>query len=374
MRLLQAVGDGRPGGGTTHVLQLIEQLGRDWRGEIHLVSQSGSYALERAAALGIESHGLDFMAGGRFNPRTWRGLRRLIRELEPDLIHVHGARAALPITAARARSGPALVYSVHGYHFPAKAGGARSLAMLAERWCSARAETTIFVCEHDRTLADHFGILKHCRHHPVIRNGVETESLPRRAADAGGPLVFAGRLVDQKNPIMLVEVLSLLRGEDVRLLVIGDGPLEAEMRARAEALGVLGRIEFRGALPHEAALEAIARGAVLLLPSLWEGLPIVLLEAMAIGVPVVASAVGGIPEVVEHEGTGLLVDRHVPERYAEAVRRLLHEPDLRARITTGARRLVAERFSWAAVRQAFLETYRQALRVRGAAGAPTARD
>jgi hypothetical protein len=157
VRLLQAVGDGRPGGGTTHVLQLIEELGRDWQGEMHLVSQSGSYALERAAALGIDSHGLDFMEGGRFNPRTWRGLRRLIRELEPDLIHAHGARAALPLTAARTGSGPALVYSVHGYHFPAKAGGVRSLALLAERWCSARAEATVFVCEHDPTASGFSG-------------------------------------------------------------------------------------------------------------------------------------------------------------------------------------------------------------------------
>ena len=310
------------------------------------------------------------MEGGRFNPRTWRGLRRLIRELEPDLIHAHGARAALPLTAARTGSGPALVYSVHGYHFPAKAGGVRSLALLAERWCSARAEATVFVCEHDRTLADRFGILGRCRHHRVIRNGIVTKGLPRRAADAGGPLVFAGRLVEQKNPTMLVEVLSQLRDENVRLLVIGDGPLGAAMRARAEALDLLDRIELCGALPHEAALEAIARGAVLLLPSLWEGLPIVLLEAMAIGVPVVASAVGGVPEVVEHEGTGLLVDRQAPERYAEAVRRLLQEPDLHAKITAGARRLVAEHFSWTAVRQAYLETYGEALRVRGSAASP----
>jgi glycosyltransferase involved in cell wall biosynthesis len=369
VRLLQAVADGRPGGGTTHVLQLIEQLGPDWRGEIHLVSQSGSYALERAAALGIKSHGLDFMESGRFNPRTWRGLRRLVQEVEPDLVHAHGARAALPFTAARTGGRPAFVYSVHGYHFPAKAGGVRSLAMLAERWCSAQAEATVFVCEHDRTLAERFGILDRCRHHRVIRNGIVTEGLPREAADASGPLVFAGRLVEQKNPTMLVEVLGLLRDEGVRLLVIGDGPLGAVMRARAEALDVLERIEFCGALPHEAALRALARGAVLLLPSLWEGLPLVLLEGMAIGVPVVASAVGGVPEVVEHGGTGLLVDRQAPERYAAAVRRLLHEPDLRAHVIAAARRRVAERFSWNAVRQAYLDIYREALQIRGSAAA-----
>jgi glycosyltransferase involved in cell wall biosynthesis len=365
VRLLQAVGDGRPGGGTTHVLQLIEQLRQDWPGDIHLVSQSGSYALDRATALGIEGHGLDFMEGGRFNLHTWRGLRRLVQELEPGLIHAHGARAALPITAARAGSGPALVYSVHGYHFPAKAGGVRALAMLAERWCSVRAEATVFVCEHDRMLAERFGILGRCRHHRVIRNGIVTEGLPRKGTDADGPLVFAGRLVEQKNPLILVEVLSQLREAGVRLLVIGDGPLAGAMRERARALGVLDRIELCGALAHEAALEALARGAVLLLPSLWEGLPIVLLEAMAIGVPVVASAVGGVPEVVEHGATGLLVEGQAPEGYAKAVRRLLHEPGLHARIAADARRLVAERFSWAAVRQAYLETYRDALQARG---------
>jgi glycosyltransferase involved in cell wall biosynthesis len=74
--------------------------------------------------------------------------------------------------------------------------------------------------------------------------------------------------------------------------------------------------------------------------------------------------------VVEHEGTGLLVDRQAPELYAEAVRRLLHELDLHAKITAGARRLVAEHFSWTAVRQAYLETYGEALRVRGSAASP----
>jgi glycosyltransferase involved in cell wall biosynthesis len=82
-------------------------------------------------------------------------------------------------------------------------------------------------------------------------------------------------------------------------------------------------------------------------------------------VPVVASAVGGVPEVVEHGATGLLVEGQAPEGYAKAVRRLLHEPGLHARIAADARRLVAERFSWAAVRQAYLETYRDALQARG---------
>ncbi|MGH6945419.1 MAG: glycosyltransferase family 4 protein [Geminicoccaceae bacterium] len=361
MRLLQVLADGRPGGGTTHVLQLIEQLAPECEGDIHLVSENGSYALGRAAKMGIASHGLPFMEGGRFDPRTWRDLRRLVADLAPDLIHAHGARAALPLVFPWRRAGTPLIYTVHGYHFPPKQRGLRTLGRLAERWCSARADATVFVCEHDRRIAERHGILARCRRHQVIHNGIATEGLPA-AATRDDRLVFAGRLVEQKNPLMLVDVLDRLRPERVRLLVIGDGPLQAAMRRRASEMGVLGSIEFRGAVPHESALQALAGGGILVLPSLSEGLPLVVLEAMAIGLPVVAAGVGGVPEIIEHGETGLLVDRQAPESYAQSVRLLLRDPDLRAGLIARARRRVAECFSWAAAKHAYLELYRNILR------------
>jgi glycosyltransferase involved in cell wall biosynthesis len=360
VRVLEAVADGRPGGGTTQVLQLIAELVREPGCEVHLLSQTGSYALAAAAALGAGVHGLDFFGRGRLDFGVWRGAHRLVRQLRPDLVHAHGARAALPLAAPWRATPRPLVYSVHGYHFPSKPPGLRALGALAERWCSARAAATVFVCGHDRELAERHGILASCRRTEVIRNAIATEGLPA-ARPCGDRLVFAGRLVEEKDPLILVEVLVRLRAEHMRLLVIGDGPLREAMRARAARLGVVDRIEFRGALAHEATLEALAEGGILLLPSRSEGLPMVTLEAMAIGLPVVAAAVGGVPEIVVHGETGLLVERQTPQDYAETVRLLLRDRQLRDRLVRHARGRVAADFGWTAAKRAYLDLYRRLL-------------
>jgi glycosyltransferase involved in cell wall biosynthesis len=368
LRILEAVADGRPGGGTTQVLQLVAQLAREPGCEVHLLSQRGSYALAQAAALGAAVHGLDFFGRGRFSPSVWQGARRLLRRLRPDLVHAHGARAALPLAAPWCPAGRPLIYSVHGYHFPPKPPGIRALGALAERWCSARAAATVFVCEHDRRLAEGQGILAQCRSQ-VIPNAIPTEGLPT-APLAENRLVFAGRLVEQKNPLLLIDILDRLRAEEVRLLVIGEGPLREPMRERAAGLGLLDSIEFRGALPHVDTLNALAGGGILLLPSRWEGLPLVALEAMAIGLPVVAAAVGGVPEIIAHGETGLLVEQPTPEAHAAAVRLLLHDHQLCDRLVARARRRVAERFSWTAAKQGYLELYRRLLDGASTAGPP----
>ena len=355
MILLQAVADGRLGGGTTHVLQLIEALTAT--GEVHLVSQPGSPALAEAARLGAVTHGLDFFRA-RLDPGTWLGLRALLRRLRPALVHAHGARAGLPL-AALARP---LLYSVHGYHFVGKQGPLRRLALAAERFCAARADLTLFVCQHDRGLAEQAGILRRCRRHRVVPNGIDLAGLPpARGTPDGRTLGFLGRLEAVKNPLLALEVLAALRDDGHRLVVIGDGPLMGALRERAAALGLADRVELAGSLARPAALERLAGLDVLLVPSLWEGMPLAPLEAMAIGVPVIASRVGGLPEIIADGRTGVLIDGHDPRRYADAVRRLTDDAAWRAGIVACARADVAARFSWAAARRAYLELYREVL-------------
>jgi glycosyltransferase involved in cell wall biosynthesis len=359
VRVLEAVADGRTGGGTTHVLQLIEAVRARLPVEVHLVSQARSSALAEAARLGAIVHGLDFFPG-RLDPRVWFRLGDLIRRLRPALIHAHGARAGLPLASVAGRV--PLIYSVHGYHFVGKTWGWRRLALLAERRCSARADVTVFVSEHDRRLAATAGILERCGRHLVIPNAIDLSGLPRATGTPGGRcLGFLGRLEDVKNPLLALAVLDSLHAEDYRLVVIGDGPLLGEMRRRAAALGLADRVELVGSLSRADALQRLAALDVLLVPSLWEGLPLAPLEAMAIGVPVVASTVGGLPEIIDDGQSGVLIDGHDPGRYAAAVRRLTAAPALRAAIIERARAVVAERFAWTANRQLYLDLYAQAL-------------
>jgi len=357
MRLLEAVADGVPGGGTAHVLQLIAAVRERLPIEVHLVSQAGSPALAEARRLGAIVHGLDFFTS-RFDPRLWLRLRALVRRLRPALIHAHGARAGLPFTTI---AGQRVIYSVHGYHFVGKSWGARQLAVLAERRCSRRADLTLFVCASDRELAAESGILRHCRRERTIPNGIELDLPAAIGSPDGRCLGFLGRLVEQKNPLLLLDVLGVLRGEGHRLTVIGDGPLLAEMRQRAAALALIDRVEFVGSLPRAQALERLRAVDVLLLPSLWEGMPLAALEAMAMGVPVVASAVGGLKEVIEDGRSGCLIERRDPGRYAAAVRRLTADAARRAGVVARAREVVAERFTWAAAREIYLDLYREAL-------------
>jgi glycosyltransferase involved in cell wall biosynthesis len=360
--VLQAVADGRLGGGTTHVLQLIEALAADLPCELHLVSDTGSPALVEAARLGAVCHGIDFFTM-RLDPRISLRLGMLIRRLRPALVHAHGARAGLPL-AGLTRRAP-LFYSVHGYHFVGKRGAARRLAIAAERWCSARAARTLFVCQHDRRLAEEAGILG-CRSRcEVVPNGIDLAGLPAaRGAPGGRTFGFLGRLEEVKNPLLLLDLLAALEGEDHRLVVIGDGPLMAVMRSRAAALGLADRGDLAGSLARAQALERLAGLDVLVVPSLWEGMPLAPLEAMAIGVPVVASRVGGLPEIIVDGQTGLLIDGHDPASYARAVRRLTDGSALRGQIVERARADVARRFSWAVARQTYLELYREALALR----------
>lgn len=357
MIVLQAVADGRLGGGTTHVLQLIETVRRELPVEVHLVSQAGSPALAEAKRRGAVVHGLDFFAT-RLDPRLWWRLRRLVAGLRPALVHAHGARAALPMTRAASRC--KLLYSVHGYHFVGKRGILRQLAIRAERRCSASAELTVFVSEHDRALAMRFGILEPRSPCRLIRNAIDLAGLPAPQPPDPRALAFLGRLSPEKNPLTALDILHRLRDEGYRLVVIGDGPMMGAMRDRAAALDLQDRVQLRGGLPRPQALGELGRCGALLVPSRWEGLPLAPLEAMAMGVPVVAHAVGGIPEIVDHERTGFLVGGSDARLYADAIRRLA-DGDLRAGIVARAREAVAARFSWDGAERAYLDLYREAL-------------
>jgi glycosyltransferase involved in cell wall biosynthesis len=138
--------------------------------------------------------------------------------------------------------------------------------------------------------------------------------------------------------------MAALVGDGVRLIVVGGGELEAEVRGYAVACGVADRITFTGALGRREALAALASARVYLFPSLWEGLPIGPMEAMYYRIPIVASRVGGTDEVVADGASGFLIDDFDPVRYAGAVRRLLRDDRLHAAMAEAGRRRVESLF------------------------------
>jgi glycosyltransferase involved in cell wall biosynthesis len=167
-----------------------------------------------------------------------------------------------------------------------------------------------------------------------------------------GAVLTVGRLIPKKGIDVLLAALALLAGEhdELRAEVIGGGPLAADLEADARTLGIADRVTFRGPQPSTEVQAALARCSLFALPCRVapdgdrDGMPTVLLEAMARGVPAVSTAVAGIAEVVQDGRTGLLVAPDDPAALAGAILRLRRDPTLAGELGTRGRELVAERF------------------------------
>lgn len=195
-----------------------------------------------------------------------------------------------------------------------------------------------------------------------------TTSLPEpeprpTGRDGTGPVLFVGRLVERKGVAQALEAIARLGPDGPRLEIVGEGPERPALAELAKRLGVADRVVFRGRISAPELQASYARAAVCVLPSVQdargdtEGLGVVLLEAMNHGTPVVASRIGGIPDIVEDGVSGLLVPPADVDALAAAVRRVLSDPALARRLGEGGRRRLHERFSWRAIVQRWLDLY-----------------
>ena len=186
-----------------------------------------------------------------------------------------------------------------------------------------------------------------------VYNGLDLRRFPYCRDADGAPVIAAvGRLVEKKGFGDLLAAVALLRaaGRDLRLQLVGTGPLEQELRDHVVQLGLQDVVELLGALPQGRVKQVVSSATVFAAPCVVgadgnrDGLPTVLLEAMALGTPCVATPVTGIPEVLVDGRTGLLVPERSPAALADALGRLLDDRALRLRLAEQARALVEEHF------------------------------
>jgi glycosyltransferase involved in cell wall biosynthesis len=196
---------------------------------------------------------------------------------------------------------------------------------------------------------------------PVIPLGVDTGVFRPGDGEAAGEILYAGNLLRTKGVQYLIEAMPEVVREvpEAHLTVAGDGPDRAFFEALAARMGVADRVRFAGAVPFDRIAPFYRRCAVFCLPTLAEAFGVSLLQAMASGKPAVACGVGGVPEVVEDGGSGLLVPPRAPARLAEALIRLLRDADLRRSMGARGRRLCEERYDWEMVVDRMEEVYRQ---------------
>lgn len=190
----------------------------------------------------------------------------------------------------------------------------------------------------------------------VVRCGVSlTEFSPERRRPALTPpsIVCVGSLEPKKGHRHLLDACMRLcdAGVSFHCICVGGGPLRAALQRQALHVGVGDRVTFTGPLPRERVIELLATASVVVQPSVvtstgkMEGIPVSLMEALAMELPVVASAISGIPELIQHDVTGLLVPPADPEALAAAIRRLLADRDLAQRLGAAGRRHVAAHYA-----------------------------
>jgi len=256
--------------------------------------------------------------------------------------------AILPLAALAARPrGLPIVLTVHcsPTHTLRAHDGRTALVRGLGGWLERRTErrAAMTLVYTDR-LADRLARMPRCGPVQVMRRGIDAAAFAAPESGAfperpGRPrVVFLGRVVRAKGVDTLVEAAARLRTPGADVVIVGDGPDRTRIEALARGLGVADRVHVTGFVGHERVPSILASADLLVLPSRYEELGTVLVEAMHAGLPVVATRVGGIPEVVADGVTGLLVASADPSALAAAIDAVLSDPALAGRMRESARR------------------------------------
>ena len=335
IKVLQAIRQGMVGGGESHVLSLVNALDKDLFEPVVLSFTDGPM-ITRLEEMGIRHYVIPSLRP--FDVSCWMQVKSLIREEEIDIVHAHGSRAASNLFLPAKLSGRPLLYTIHGWSFhDDQPYLQKQLRVWSEMLLTKGTRANISVSASNRdTGVKHFPGFRST----VINNGIDLErfdpdvvltdvrkelNIPAHHTVVG----YIARITIQKDPITMVHAFKavLEQQKDITLLVVGEGDMQQEMADTAKMLGISDHVifsPFRADVPE--LLQAID---IYCLPSLWEGLPIGLLEAIAMRKAVIVTAVDGSKEIVTHGQNGLLVPARDPAQLAAAIIRLHMDLPLR---------------------------------------------
>ena len=373
-RVLHVLSGCTVGGCEQHVLALTSRFDRrryePWLAYFVAEPDAATPMAPLFRAAGVRT--VDLHARRRTDPAAFARLARLIRRGGFDLVHTHSFRTELGAAlATRALAGrPRLVRTVHNtddfYTRPRYRGLARAASRTMDRIIAISDAVAGFL-RRDAGLAGspieriYYGL-------DVAPYRPDVPPPSRRGPDARPTLGVLARLAPQKGHRVLFDAMPSIVAEvpSVQARIVGHEELSTvdELRAYAATRGISEHVSFEGFRADVPGL--LANLDVFVLPSLWEGFGLVLLEAMAAGRPVVASAVGPVPEIVVEGETGLLVPPGDPDALARAITRVLRDPDLAARLGRAGRARVEAHFGLDGMVAHTDDLYQQLLR-------PTAR-
>jgi glycosyltransferase involved in cell wall biosynthesis len=341
MNIMEVISGTRVNGAILHCLLLSRELAR--RGHrVTLVCRPGAWIASQAAAPRIEVVPSDLH---RWPTDELRRLALVVRRQRIDVIHTHTSRANFFGILLRWLSGTPSVATAHSHHIQLH-------WMFNDRVIAVSEATRRFQRRWNLVPAGRIETIHNfidCRRLAALPADARSQARRSLGIAADTPLVgVTGQIIRRKGLIHLVRALPKIAAgvPNVRLLVVGGrehGPYASSVRAAAERLGVADRITWTG--HRDDARELLAALDLFVLPSLEESVPLVILEAMALGLAVVASSVGGIPECVLPGRTGILAPPARSDALAGAVLELLGDSARRRRLGEAGRRRVQEQFA-----------------------------
>ncbi len=314
IRVLECIRQGQIGGGESHLLSLVENLDRSQFEPVVLSFTDGPMmqALDR---MNVNNHIIH--TEKPFDIGKWKTVKKFISDQHVDLIHAHGTRANSNVLWAARSLGIPVVYTVHGWSFhPDQHPFVRKIRIIGEKYLTSRTNINISVSHSNQQSGKKF---ISSFESVVINNGIDQKKFdPKKNypdirqelnIPAGKILVlFIARFTSHKQPLSLVKAFekALLKNPALHLLMVGDGDQKNEAldMIRQQSLEKnITMLPFRQDVP-----DILASADIFVLPSLWEGLPIGLLEAMSMGKAIIASKVDGTLEIIQNEQNGILID------------------------------------------------------------------
>ncbi len=350
------------GGVEISTYNIAERLSKNGH-EVHVVTSWDSGLPEKSVEQGFVIHRIkrpDIKAVGVII--FWLRMSAALKKINPDIIHAQGMTMAVPALLVKTFFKKRYIVWGRGFdvYFPWK------FKKLISRLSLKYADVVIALTKDMRNR-----MKKICdRAILTIPNGIDLEKfkgLPAKEPIRTGlgisssdkVIIFAGTLRPVKGVEHLIRAMSVVAREDVRarLILIGDGAEGDHLRGLVKELGLGEFVNFIGEVSNERIPEYLVASDILALPSLSEGFPVVVLEGMASGLPVVASRVGGLPDIIEDGKNGFLVKPAEPKEIAEKILLLLKDEELRKNISCNNRIKVSD-YDWTGIIRKLEEAYR----------------
>lgn len=350
IKILETIRQGQIGGGESHVLDLVRNLDRN-QFEPVVLSFTHGPMVDELKKMKVKTYVVETLKP--FNLTTYKAVKEILKNEEIDILHAHGTRS-LSNTLFPAKSlGIPVVYTVHGWSFHQdQRFHVRQMRELSEKFLTDQVDATISVSKSNQSDGLHRFNLKKSR---VINYGIDLEKFnpDRPLSDlrnelniqAGKTVVgYLVRMTVQKDPFTLIRAIEVVSKEtrDIQFLFIGDGDLKAESVEMVNRMNLNDMVTFhpfRTDIP-----EVLNTFDIYTLPSLWEGLPIGMLEAMGMRKAIIATPVDGSKEAIQDLKNGLLVPCKDHDALAAAILKLHYNPALRQSLGNAARHTVEQEF------------------------------